>query len=73
MNREPTIAVGLVENAEAVAFKLLQAFAAQDGRRFGPGEYRVVCSGGTLTCSGKRPALAGPTGVSSRPEVRVRP
>ncbi len=52
MTREPTIAVGLAENAESVSFQLLHEFADTSGKHFLPGEYRITCREGKLSCTG---------------------
>lgn len=53
MTGEPTIAVGLVENAESITFRLLDVFADAGGKRFFPGEYRITCKEGKLSCNGE--------------------
>jgi len=52
VDREPTIAVGLLERAEAVSFRLQGTFVGPSGARWPPGEYRVSAHGGRLRCSG---------------------
>lgn len=52
MKEEPTIAVGLVENAESITFQLVHEFTDNYGKRFLPGEYQVTCKAGKLHCSG---------------------
>jgi len=52
MNGEPIIAVGLVENVESVAVRLLDDFMDAEGRRFPEGDYRITCAEGKLSCTG---------------------
>jgi peptidoglycan hydrolase-like amidase len=52
MTREPAIAVGLVERAGSVAFRLLGGFFDARGTAFSPGEYTITCSRGTLNLEG---------------------
>ncbi len=52
MKREPTIAVGLVENAESVRITLQDEFADAGGRLFAPAEYQIICKDGKVRCLG---------------------
>jgi len=53
MKQEPTISVGLVENAGLVTVRLLDNFTDNNGRSITPGEYHVTCSGGKLSWAGE--------------------
>ncbi len=76
MTREPTIAVGLVENAESVTFQLVHEFIDTSGKRFLPGDYRITCNEGKLICAGRihgdfaELTLAGAT-IESRFKLQV--
>ncbi len=73
MKREPTIAVGLVDNAEAVAFELRDEYTDGRGRRFGPGGYRVTSRNGALVFEGEAEGVfEGLTLASSDPNARFR-
>lgn len=52
MKQEPTIAVGLVDNAEAVTFELADNYTNENGNHFGPGAYRVTGRDGGLVLDG---------------------
>ncbi len=54
MTEEPVIAVGLLQEAKSVAFRLVGPFADGSGERTPEGEYRVECHEGILRCSGPR-------------------
>ncbi len=50
---EPVIAVGLVEKAEDISFRLLSEFVDASGSTYPAGEYKIACTDGTLTCQGR--------------------
>jgi peptidoglycan hydrolase-like amidase len=57
--KEPTIAVGLVQDKSSISFRLTDTFKDESGGAFPPGDYRVTARNGALQCSGARSAKAG--------------
>ena len=54
MTEEPVIAVGLLQEASSVGFRLIGRFTDGSGKLTPAGEYRVECQEGILRCSGAR-------------------
>ncbi len=50
--REPIIDVGIIDRTESVVVRLEGSYRFADGHRVGPGEIRVICRDGRLSCEG---------------------
>ena len=72
MNREPEIAVGLIENVSSVTFELLTEYTDAPGNHLAPGRYRCTAENGTVVINGNTTANRTRILTGSAPESRFK-